>query len=46
MKRYYIKDTITGRSNSYSRFVWNLAWFMVFICGVFLGILISKVIFI
>jgi hypothetical protein len=41
MKRYKLIDNKTGKVSEYSNFMWELAWKVVFICGVGSGILIG-----
>ena len=41
MKRYKLVDRKVGKITEYSWFVWELAWKVVFLCGVGTGILIG-----
>lgn len=42
MKRYLIFDNKTGVSGSYTTFQWGLAWGIVFVSGIVIGILLSQ----
>lgn len=41
MKRYKLIDNKTGNVTEYSAFMWELAWKIVFVCGIGTGILIG-----
>lgn len=37
-KRYTVTDNKTGYTNNYSWFMWNLAWWLVFLIGLLTGL--------
>ena len=43
MKRYTIIDNKLNKTQELSAFIWNFAWFLVFLCGVSTGISIITI---
>lgn len=38
MKRFTLIDNKKQVTTEYTKFVWDLAWFMVYLCGIVTGI--------
>lgn len=39
-KRYTLKDNKTGTITEYSKLQWDIAWILVYISGIIIGVLI------